>query len=166
MPEISLRSVTKHDAILLHSLARECPPLLLHTHYTYWVQAAFFGGECFIAELDHNAVGFITSVTARDRQLIWQIGVLPDHRGQGYSRLLIDRVVQSAIDQGRERIEFSIAKENVASTKAFKAYADRNGLIMNEIGELHLTDPLNPNFSEKESVYMLSLPSTPKRTAI
>ena len=152
--------MTVKDAILLHSLARECPPLGLHTPYTYWVQAAFFGGECFIAELDHNPTGFITSVTTRDRQLIWQIGVLPDHRRHGYSQLLIDAVVQSAIAQGREGIEFSINPENVASFSAFKAYADRNGLVIHEIGTLHLTDPLNPNFREFESVYILPLPET------
>lgn len=151
--------MVEQDAVLLHSLARKCPPLELHTPYTYWVLAALFGGGCFIAELDSNPVGFITSVVARDRQLIWQIGVLPNYRRYGLSQLLIDAVVQSARVDDRKGIEFSIAPENVASFSAFKTYADRNGLVINEIGALRLTDPLNPDFHEFESVYMLPLSS-------
>jgi len=158
MSEVSLRSVTAQDAVLLHSLARACPPLGVHTHYTYWVQAAFFGQECFVLELDGRPVGFITSVTAGDRQLIWQIGVLQEHRGRGYSRLLIDAVLRTAVMRGRTEVEFSIAPGNDASLAAFRGYAEKEHLEMVEAGSLRLTDPDDPHFLEFEHVYALTLP--------
>src|SRR5690606_20196666 len=48
---LRIRPTGPDDATLLRSLARRCPPLDLHTPYTYWVQATYFGDTCFVAEL-------------------------------------------------------------------------------------------------------------------
>jgi L-2,4-diaminobutyric acid acetyltransferase len=157
MSGISLRQVAPGDATLLHSLARACPPLDLHTPYTYWVQATYFGEISFLASEDSSPVGFITSILSGERQLIWQIGILETHRGRRLSQLLIDEVIKGALARAQKRIEVSIAPDNLASLLAFEAYANRNSLNMHKIGEISLSDPLDPGFREFEHLYLLEL---------
>lgn len=157
MSEFVVRPATTVDATLLHSLARACPPLDLHTHYTYWVQATFFGDGCYIAETVGRPVGFITSVTAGERQLVWQIGILSEFRGRRLSELLIDAVVRAARTDGRGEVEVSIAPENDISLAAFSGYARNHGLQLKAVGEVDLTDPMDPEFREFEKLYVMSL---------
>ena len=80
--ELMIRQVQPEDATLLRELARRCPPLDVHTHYTYWVIARYFGKNSFIAEQEGRGAAYITSVENNDTLLIWQIGITEALRGR------------------------------------------------------------------------------------
>jgi len=87
---VQIRTVAPDDATLQRSLAQRCPPLDIHTPYTCWVQANYCSDTCYIAEIDGEPAGYLTAVRAGHRVLLWQIGVLPGHRGHGIAARLID----------------------------------------------------------------------------
>lgn len=132
---ICIRNVTKDDANLLQNLANSCKPLDVHTIYTYWVLCNYFNNSCYILEIDTKPVGFITSVQG-SKILIWQIGILPEYRGNGYSLKLIDAVISNINDT--EDIRVTIDKNNDASNGAFKKYASVNNYEIRAIDSLKL----------------------------
>ncbi len=157
MSDITIRSVTENDASLLHSLATSCPPLDVHTPYTYWVLTHMFRDGCFVAMDGDKPVGFVTTVRKGDRAFLWQIGVLATHRSRKISTTLIESVVAWARDNGLTRVEMSIDKNNAASLGTFRAFAAANGLGFSAVGDVHLTIESDPSFSEDEDIYSLQL---------
>ena len=99
---ITLRNAAGSDAGLLRHMARSCPPLDLHTSYTYWVAAEYFGSGSYILEDDGICAGYIMTVQTPETIFVWQIGILPEYRGRGLSRRLIDRVLDDAAASGRQ----------------------------------------------------------------
>lgn len=158
MPELTVRAVTEADAGLLLALAHRCPPLDIHTPYTYWVLSHLFGRQCFIALDGAEPVGFVTSVAEGTQALLWQVGVIDSHRGRGVSQLLIDAVVGAARESGLRSVELSIDPTNANSLGAFRSYAKKHGLLLDRIGEVDLTDERNPGFHEFEDLYSMELP--------
>ena len=89
---ITIRRADRNDAELLQKLSSQCKPLDVHTIYTYWVIVSYF--KCFILEENDMPIGFIASIETKDILLIWQIGILKDYRGVGYSYLLLDNLLK------------------------------------------------------------------------
>lgn len=141
----------------MRAIAAACPPLDLHTPYTYWVQVALFGDGCVIGEVAGEPVAFASSVVAGNRQFLWQIGVLPAYRCRGYSQLLIDSIISKALRDARDEVVLSIAPENAASLASVEAYARGKGLPLERYGSLDLRDQLT-GFSEFEYLYRIPLP--------
>lgn len=132
---ICIRNVTKNDANLLQNLVNSCKPLDVHTIYTYWILCNYFNNSCYILEIDTKPVGFITSVQS-SKILIWQIGILPEYRGNGYSLKLIDAVISNINDT--EDIRVTIDKNNNESNGAFKKYASLNNYEIRAVDSLKL----------------------------
>lgn len=132
---ICIRNVTKNDANLLQNLANSCKPLDVHTIYTYWVLCNYFNNSCYILEIDTKPIGFITAVQS-NKMLIWQIGILSEYRGNGYSLKLIDAVISNINDT--EDIRVTIDKNNDASNGAFKKYASVNNYEIRAVDSLKL----------------------------
>lgn len=151
---VELRNVCEDDALLLQTLASECPPLDIHTPYTYWVIARFFGRSSFIAEISGEPVGYITSVDNGNELLIWQIGLKEKARGKGISEKLIRRVISDALAGGK-KIFVSIDKNNQPSNGAFSAYCRRNGLKMTRERTVTLTSAVDPVFTESEELFRI-----------
>ena len=152
----SLRNVTENDAATLRSLAKRCPPLDLHTPYTYWVIAKYFSDSSFILEQDGHPVGFITALDTPSGVFVWQIGILEDHRGSGLSRLLIDAVFDYARGASK-RIEVTIAEKNTESKAAFMSACENAGGVMEAVGRVVVRDIDDPDFCEEETCYLITL---------
>lgn len=155
MSHVRVRGTTSDDAGLLESLALRCPPLDVHTPYTYWVLSTYFSESCFVAVEGTEPVGFVTAVANRDRALLWQIGILPAHRGKGLSHLLIDAVAGWADGRGFSAIELSIDPANKESHATFRSFAKRAGWDFGQIGSVDLTSAKDPSFREHEIHYIL-----------
>lgn len=153
----SIRSVTGADASVLHLLATQCPPLDVHTPYTYWVLTHMFSDGCFVAEVDGDSVGFVTTVRKGTVAFLWQIGVRETHRGTGLSTRLIAQVVSWARTHNITTIQLSIDPGNEASTMAFRSFCSAHGLVMRQIGKLDLTVEADPTFAEHEDIFEIVL---------
>jgi L-2,4-diaminobutyric acid acetyltransferase len=141
----------------MRRLAHDCPPLDLHTPYTYWVISQFFADSCFVLEADGQPAGFISSVGRAKTWFIWQVGILSQHRGRGNSGLLYDALMSWAVAAGLERVGLTIAPDNVASRASIEAYCTRHGFDLSRSGEISLTDLVDPSFHEQEVRYTISL---------
>ncbi|HVO86642.1 MAG TPA: GNAT family N-acetyltransferase, partial [Candidatus Binatia bacterium] len=84
--------------------------------------------SCFIAEDGDTPVGFITSHKTDHTPpewFIWQVGILPEYRGQGLVEELQDRVVEVAREAGAVAIRTTIEPDNFRSFGAFCRMAQR-----------------------------------------
>lgn len=149
---IVLRNINESDVAQLHFLAEKCPPLDVHTHYTYWVICKFFSASSFLLSVENENVGYITAIETENIIFVWQIGILEQYRGQGYSHLLIDSVVDYA-KRKQKNLAVTIAEENKVSFSAFNNYCVKNGLSFRPNGSLWLSDLNNVDFCEKEKIY-------------
>ncbi len=151
---IKIRNVCDGDSELLQKLASECPPLDVHTPYTYWVIARFFGKNSFIAEIDGKPLGYITSVENGEETLVWQIGIKKEVRGSGLAYLLIDKVIAPAIAAGR-KVYVSIDRSNAPSNGAFSSYCRKNGLILKNLKTVALRSVTDADFYECEDLFLI-----------
>ena len=124
MDNIVIRNATANDGAIMRKLAHECGTLDLHTPYTYWVAAAHYSGGCFIMEEDGTPIGYIMAVDAPEIVFIWQIGILPEHRGKGLSRILIASCVGYAKERKKD-IEVTIAENNENSYRSFARFCEK-----------------------------------------
>ena len=99
MDNIFLKKVDENDFSIMKHLALKCPPLDVHTSYTYWVVSKLFGEYCFLAKDGEKPIGYIMCVRNDSVLLIWQIGILKEYRTKGISRLLIEGVFDNRKDK-------------------------------------------------------------------
>lgn len=159
MSEIVVRSATPADHDLLRNLALACPPLDVHTPYTYWVQTTYFHHQCFVAEHAGSPVGFVTSISNREATLVWQVGVLAHMRGRGIGRALVDAVVAWCKDRGVPGFQVSINPRNAASMALFQAVASALNGGLERVSDVDLHDSSDPDFRELEDLYLLQFGS-------
>jgi L-2,4-diaminobutyric acid acetyltransferase len=136
-----------------------CPPLDLHSAFTYWVLCAYFSDSCLIMEGDEGVIGFASGVPASSERglfYFWQIGVAPDCRGKGYATALIERMAEMALRGGCHTLQVSIAPDNAASLGAFARFAQGHGLGMKKKGRVDFTDSLSSR-RVMEDVYEITL---------
>ena len=113
---ITIRRANRNDAELLQKLSSQCKPLDVYTLYTYWVIVSYF--QCFILEEDDMPIGFIASIETKDILLIWQIGILKDYRGVGYSYLLLDNLLSGT----NKEVHITVDSKNIAILRAIKSF--------------------------------------------
>ncbi len=123
-PHVVLRRATRDDGPTLWRLAGECPPLERNTVYAYVLLAERFAETTFVAEDDGRAIGYllgIRSPTRPDVLFVWQLGVLPSHRGLG----LGGRLLAEAVDRNADvvSLETTVARNNAASEALFRGFA-------------------------------------------
>ena len=123
------RPVDEEDAELLLCLARSCPPLDVHTPYTYWVICHLYHATTIVLEEDRQAIGYVMAVPRGRTLFVWQVGILETHRGLGLSAMLFDALAESA-SGNYTSLELTIAPENVASFGALSGWCRRNNLVV------------------------------------
>jgi len=154
---MKIRNVSIQDAPVLRKLASLCPPLDLHTPYTYWLLTFMYNDTCFILEVDDKIAGFITSVYSKNTLFIWQIGILPEFRRQGLSTALLKQVFTKADELGITKINVSIAEDNQSSNGSFQAFCREHGFTMQKASVAEITDLITPEFKEKEVVFEIRI---------
>lgn len=151
----TLRNINESDHAIMRSLAKKCPPLDLHTQYTYWVNAAYFPDCSFILESDGEPVGYIMTVENSRILFIWQIGILPEHRGKGLSGQLISACLDYAASCGK-KIQVTIAEDNIASYRSFLSACEKKGYKPEKVDTVRVTDNDDPGFEECEIRYEIT----------
>lgn len=121
------RPVRDDEAALLLNLARLCPPLDVHTPYTYWVICHLYGATTMVLEDDGTAIGYLMAVPRNRSLFLWQVGILESHRGRGLATLLFDALA-AATKGDFDTFELTIAPENGPSNAAFASWCRKNGL--------------------------------------
>ena len=153
MKNITVKSASSKDAAILRHLAKICPPLDVHTQYTYWAVAEYFGDCCFIAYNDEEPIGYIMCIRNDEVFFVWQIGIVKEYRGKGISSLLIKKAFERAESTNYGLISVTIAKENNESFRAFSKYCEKNGYSFDAVETVQVTDLDDPSFSEAEVMY-------------
>lgn len=148
---ITLRNISQDDAELIRNLCMQCPPLDVHTPYTYWVISRYHSQSSFLMLDEGKPAGYILSLDTGDRIFFWQIGILKEYRGKGLSQLLIGKIMEYAKEHSKD-VEVTIAADNAASNSAFAKYCSENGwkITNNGVCELHASD--DSGFFEKEII--------------
>ncbi len=155
MNVIKIKSVTAEESALLKHLAAKCPPLDVHTQYTYWVVANFFGEYSFIAYDNEKPIGYIMCIIKDNTLFVWQIGVLENYRHNNCSSLLIKAAFDKATENKINTIFVTIAKDNVASFRAFNSFCAANGYSIQKYKNVKITDIDFPSFCEEEIMYLI-----------
>ncbi|HKB51238.1 MAG TPA: GNAT family N-acetyltransferase [Solirubrobacterales bacterium] len=139
----------------MQRLVVECPPLTLHTPYTYWVILSRSARLCIGAFEGKDLIGMALSIpTLERRAFVWQIGVCPPFRGRHVGHGLLERAWQAAGQAGLRSLETTIGKENEASVATFSSFACANGLDFRAVAEAIPRDA-NGSTVEPEIEYRL-----------
>lgn len=152
---MKLRRCTENEADAVRAFVAKCPPLTVHTPYTYWTTLRYFGEGCFVIEHDEEIVGYISGVPSTalpDVVFVWQVGVAQEWQGKGLSTRLLDAVANVAIDKGLTRMQYSVGPSNLASRRTFERFATRRGAHVERIGVVKLAER-----GEQDELYEMEL---------
>ena len=143
-----IRPIGESDVGSLRLLSQACPPLGLHTAFTYWVVAHFYCDYSFIAfDKNNEPAGYVICITKRDEPdlvYLWQIGVLPEHRRDKLAQELLETLYEKRIKaSGITRLQVTITEENKPSNQLFRSFAERHGFKYRIVGEASVTDPID-----------------------
>lgn len=158
---VTVRSPGPDDAGLLQTFVSTCPPLEVHTAFTYWVLGRYSSPFCFLAESEGRPCGLLTAVaTARpDSSLyVWQLGVSEQWRGKGVAGLLLDHLADAMRAADMQAFEVSISPANEPSRRTFESFAERVGGSWEQVGDLRVIDPVFGH-DDSESIFRLTLPA-------
>jgi len=101
-------------------------------------------------------IGFVSGVRSNeDIFFIWQLGVKHEYRSQGYSSLLLEKVVTAASSLGCKKIQFSIEPDNEKSLKASTSFARKHQLSIKRIDNVYYVDSLSGK-QENEVLFEMS----------
>lgn len=155
MDNIFLKKVDENDFSIMKHLALKCPPLDVHTSYTYWVVSKLFGEYCFLAKDGEKPIGYIMCVKNDSVLLIWQIGILKEYRKKGISKLLIEAVFDNIKDKNID-IYVTISDTNKDSYYSFYNFCLANNYSFSKIDYISIDDIDDDMFTEQEYVYKIN----------
>lgn len=136
-------------------LVANCPPLVLHTPFTYWVilsRSQHLSIGAFDCDSLVGAVLAIPSLSGA--AFVWQIGVHQELRGQRIAGALLERCWKAARTAGLKALEVTIDPKNEASLSTFTAFAEVNNLTLEMGAEIEVRDG-SGNLVEREIEYRL-----------
>lgn len=154
MNNIFIKEVEEEDSPTIKHLAMNCPPLDVHTPYTYWVVSKLFGKHSFLAKDGEKAIGYIMCAKNNSALLIWQIGILKEYRKKGISKKLIKAVFDSIKDENID-VYVTIAEENKNSYYAFYNFSLENNYSFLKTDYIKINDIDNKEFVEHEYMYKI-----------
>jgi L-2,4-diaminobutyric acid acetyltransferase len=153
--ELTYRKLGEQDCAEVQGVVVDCPPLTLHTPYTYWVILSRSAELCIGAFEREDLVGMALAIpTLERRAFVWQIGVRPQFRGLHIGRHLLERIWQAAEQAGLGSLETTIGADNEASAAAFSGFARANDLDFRAIADATSRDA-NGSTVDREVEYRL-----------
>lgn len=114
------------DAAEIHALIDACPPLDTNSLYANLIQCTHFAGTCAIARLNGKVVGWISGHRppgSDDTYFLWQVAVHADARGRALPRRMLSHILSRACQQGVNKLETSITRNNEPSWGLFRSIA-------------------------------------------
>lgn len=86
----------------------------------YFLQGGFLyhDGEC---------IGYGQIVIHEDIPFIVNIGIIKDHRGRGYGRVILEHFLELAWDNGFEEIRLNVKSDNLAAVNLYRSLGFKGG---------------------------------------
>ncbi|TNF59856.1 MAG: diaminobutyrate acetyltransferase [Burkholderiales bacterium] len=129
-PSIQFRPARPGDGAALWRLVQATGTLELNSAYFYLLWATEFGETCLVAEEGSRAVGLVIGFHPPrhpDAAFVWQVGVLPSHRGQGLGLRMLRAWKNLPANAGRQWVTATVAEDNTASLALFHSLARASG---------------------------------------
>lgn len=155
--KIHFRTPSIEDGPVVWQLVQAAGTLEVNTAYFYLIFCEEFQNSCLLAEQDGQVVGVVLGFRrpkSIETLFCWQIGVLPSARGQGLAKQMLKAWIRLAGNESVSRVQASVAKDNVASDRLFRAFARDLGAQCNITP--WLTSPLLPSGHSDEPLYDIS----------
>lgn len=124
--KIHFRTPSVEDGPVVRQLVQAAGILEVNTAYFYLIFCEEFQNSCLVAEQAGVVVGVVLGFRrpqSIDTLFCWQIGVLPSARGQGLAKKMLNAWLRLAGNETVTRVQASVAEDNVASDRLFRAFA-------------------------------------------
>ncbi len=154
---IHFRTPSIEDGLAVWRLVQATGTLEVNTAYFYLIFCEEFQNTCLLAEHDGQVVGVVLGFRrpkSTDTLFCWQIGVLPSVRGQGLAKQMLKAWLRLAGNESVTHVQATVAKDNPASDRLFRAFARDLGAQCNITP--WLTSPLLPSGHSEEPLYDIS----------
>ncbi len=127
---------------VMELLSNGKPYVLLHHDYVYWIMEGYFPSSNYVVSEENKVIGFICALPSIDKKcyFIWQIVVDVDYRGKKVASILVDRIIEETKNNGYNKLELTINRDNKASYKLFERTAIEHNSSLKKIGEYKYKD--------------------------
>ena len=129
--ELTLRGPSVADAARIWSALPRIGGLERNTPYAYLLLCSHFASTGIVAELGGELAGFILGYrppTDPDAIFVWQVGVVPDVRGQGLASRMLDALLARPGCRDARWLSATVSPDNDASLALFKGFARHRGV--------------------------------------
>lgn len=130
---LSIRNTKADDGKRIWRLAVDSGRLDVNSSYCYIMLCDYFSDTCFVAEIDGEAAGFVTSFihpSNPELLFVWQMAVAEEHRGQGIAELLLHHLMESESCKKVRYLETTVSPGNSASRRVLSKLSERIGTSM------------------------------------
>ncbi len=129
-PDFHFRSARPEDGAALWRLVQASGTLELNSAYFYLLFASDFGQTCLVAEIGDQVVGAVIGYHPPQQPhtaFVWQVGLLPQHRGKGLGSALLHAWLALPANQSCHWVTATVAPDNTASLALFQRLARELG---------------------------------------
>lgn len=164
---IRLRKPTPADGSTVWKLVRECAPLDENSTYCNILQCDHFRDTCVLAEMDGDAVGWISGhipPSDPDAVFVWQVAVSERARGKGLGGRMLRHLTGREECAGLARLKTTITESNAASWALFERFAARAGGRFSR-RPIYLSDTHLGGASPSEHLVTIEFPETMRAAA-
>lgn len=127
---VAVRSALESEGALLWQLARDAKGVDLNSPYAYMMTCRNFAATTAVVEVFGTPAGFVTAHRLPQRPhvlFVWQIAVLPEFRGLGIAKRLLEGLVEQPACAGVRKLEATVTPSNRASKALFARFAKERG---------------------------------------
>jgi len=155
--KIHFRTPSVEDGPAVWQLVQAAGTLEVNTAYFYLIFCEEFQNSCLVAEQAGQMVGVVLGFRrpkSIETLFCWQIGILPSARGQGLAKQMLNAWLRLAGNESVTRVQASVAEDNDASDRLFRAFARDLGVQCTVTP--WLTPQLLPSGHSAEPLYDIS----------
>lgn len=151
---VQFREAQRHDGAALWRLARATGTLEVNSAYFYLLFATDFARTCLVAEHNGGVIGMVIGYQPPQQPhtaFVWQVGVLPEHQGQGLGLQLLEHWLRLPALTACAFVTASVADDNPASQALFRRLAQVHGVACEE--RPHFTADMFPHEHAPEPLF-------------
>lgn len=155
---VAVRTVMEDEGALLWELARDAKGVDLNSPYAYMMTCRNFAATSAVVEVFGTPAGFVTAhrIPSRPHVLfVWQIVVLPEFRGLGIAKRLLDGLVDQPACVGVRKVEATVTPSNRASAALFKRFAQARGATLKIASGFEANDFPSDERHEAERLFVI-----------
>ncbi len=130
---VTFRAPRPGDAVAVHDLIGECPPLDSNSLYANLLQCTHFSQTCALAQDDEGVLAWVSGYLLPEQPevyFLWQVAAHPRARGRGVPMQLITAILKRRVCSGVTRLATTITADNSASWKLFSRVSQKLGAPM------------------------------------